>query len=162
MTTPTITTAPPRIFIYRPVFYAWVGTKSKGPKTFYSFELQNTFSQIINRGVLPHIDFMFGYQGLIHLVEETLKGQYNDARICFNRHPQHQGEGRIFRHYKKGILQEPYQDPPFGHQYFETLKDTIIQRIIAASHHADQIYHIKDLSTNLKDKFKALKDSQKR
>jgi hypothetical protein len=84
----------------------------KRKKTFYANEHRCTYSQCV-KGMVPSIilNKMAGYQALINMVEQTIKGKYISAKL-YLRPPGSQQFEILCREYFKGelILQN---DPPF-------------------------------------------------
>ena len=69
------------LYIYIPILSAYIIFKNGKRCKFYSYEMRTSISQIRFRDFHPAIDFDFGYQALISMIEDKLKGQYKSAII---------------------------------------------------------------------------------
>ena len=149
-TTPLPTAREPRIFTYKPIMYAWIGRKKGGGITLYSFELRNSLSQIVNRGVKPLLDFDYGLQSLQHLIEHKFKGQYNVARI-YGLTNQDKIAGKIVMEYRNDqLVFEDTKNLNFSEERWIRFKENRIRWIQERIYHADIVYHIENLKQNLK------------
>jgi hypothetical protein len=141
-------TREPVKFIYKPIMQAWIGRKKGGAISFYSFELRTTLSQIANRGTLPQIDFDYGFQSLVHLIEEKFKGQYNEARI-YGLHKATDTYSQLLMKFKNGKV--VFDDSPnFGSDEWIKFKENRANRILHQVRQADEVYEITNLKRNLK------------
>ena len=100
-----------KIFLYIPVLSAVVIFNNGKQCKFYSYEMRTSISQIRFQDFHPVIDFDYGYQALISMIEGKLKGQYVSALIYkSNNSDEH---GILCRLYQKGFL-KTMNDPDFN------------------------------------------------
>ena len=100
-----------KLYVYCPVLSAFVQFKNGKKCKFYSYEMRTTISQIRFRDFHPVIDLDYGYQALISMVEEKLKGQYTSALLYKNKKADE--NGTLCRQYKNGELLK-MEDPDFN------------------------------------------------
>ena len=129
-------------FKYKPIMSAWFAWKSGGTSTRYSFELRNTLKEIRYRGQLPHIDFDYGFQSLINLIEKHHKGNFICARIYGHRND-NDLHGVLLREYKYDELiipedptKHPDIYPDFTAKKWQDKKDSLTQHLSYRIRHA--------------------------
>lgn len=121
---------------YKPIMSAWFAWKKGGTGTRYSFELRNTLKKIRYRGELPHIDFDYGFQSLVNLIENHHKGEYNCAIIYGLRNEYEEiTSGIVLRKYVKDNL-IIMNDPNFSMEKWRNKKDQLIQNIFIKARNA--------------------------
>lgn len=100
-----------KIFLYIPVLSAVVIFNNGKQCKFYSYEMRTSISQIRFQDFHPVIDFDYGYQALISMIENKLKGQYVSALIYKSSNSDE--HGILCRLYQKGHL-KTMSDPDFS------------------------------------------------
>ena len=100
-----------KVFVYVPVLSALIDFNNGKKCKFYSYELRTSISQIRFQDFHPVIDFEYGYQALVSMIEGKLKGQFTSALIYKNsKEDEH---GTLCRLYQKGFL-KTMNDPDFN------------------------------------------------
>lgn len=123
-------------YTYRPIMSAWFAWKKGGTATRYSYELRNTLKEIRYRGQLPHIDFDYGFQSLVSLIEEHHKGKYNFARI-YGHVNENDKEGKLLREYTNDQLSDEFNSwPDFKSEKWQKHKDSLANKIYIKARHA--------------------------
>lgn len=121
-------------FKYKPIMTAWFAWKNGGTGTRYSFELRNTLKKIRYRGELPHIDFHYGFQSLVNLIENHHKGKYNTA-IIYGLRNENDEVGVVLRKYVNDQLVIE-ADPDFNQDKWCEKKDRLMKKIYVCARNA--------------------------
>lgn len=125
----TKTQQQPSEFIYMPSMHLWIAWKKGGTSKLYSYELRNTLKQIVYRDEKPRIDLEYGFQRLVHLVENVHRGKFNSARIYGNS-SQTQTKDTLLQEYNSEGKITVLRSFDFAEEKYKNLEQTLIDRLI--------------------------------
>ncbi len=119
------------VFFYVPILSVTVYFKDGKKCKFYSYELRTSISQIRFRDFQPQLDFDYGYQALINMVETTLKGKYNTAIIYKNANFTTNGiECRKYINDELVTMNDPDFNTPAGIEWKANRENWIKEKVL--------------------------------